>query len=228
MPEREIKHIFFDLDDTLWDFTRNAALTFEFIFRKRALSLVLDDFLEAYRPINEKYWSLYRNREIEVDQLRFLRLSDSFNAIDHQVPEEMIHLLAKDFIEHLIDFNHLFPDALETLQYLFPKYSLHILTNGFSAVQERKIYKANIHNYFKTITASEENGIKKPDPEIFKLALEKAKAFKENSLMIGDNFEADILGAQAVGLKTIYFKTYPQPAFGGIQISKLSELKKLL
>lgn len=228
MLDQELKHIFFDLDDTLWDFTKNSSLAFEFIFQKRELTAPLNEFLKAYKPINEKYWRLYRNQEIQVNELRFLRLSDSFKEMGFSISEEMIYLLVDDFIEHLIDFNHLFPKTIETLQYLFPKYSLHILTNGFSAVQQRKIEKSRLKPYFKTITASEENGIKKPDPEIFKLALQKAKAHKENSLMIGDNFEADILGAQAMGLKTIYFKPERTSDFQGIQIQEIDQLMEIL
>lgn len=228
MKKAEITDIFFDLDDTLWDFKRNAALTFDFIFAKRELSFDLNSFLKVYEVINDKYWKLYRSNKIDREGLRFHRLAESFQQLKWEITHAGINELVDDFKAHLADFNHLLPEAIEVLEYLSPKYKLHILTNGFEEVQRKKLLNSNLYPFFHSITTSEENGIKKPSPEIFELALKKAKTSKENSLMIGDNFEADILGAQAVGLKTIYFQSVKNPDFNGIQISQLNELKKLL
>jgi putative hydrolase of the HAD superfamily len=117
----------------------------------------------------------------------------------------MIHHLSVAYIEHLTTFNHLFDGAFEILDYLQNSYQLHIITNGFEEAQERKMTNANIRDYFKTITNSEMVGVKKPNPKIFNFALDIAKAKAEESMMIGDSLEADIEGANNLGMDVIHF-----------------------
>lgn len=230
LNKEKITDIFFDLDDTLWDFKRNSELTFAHILDKNKLAVPLQDFMTVYRPINEKYWKLYRENQIEKSELRFLRLADAFEGLGISVASEMILQLADDFILHLSDFNHLIPESIEILEYLFPKYKLHILTNGFSAIQVKKMHNAKVHQYFKTMTASDEFEIKKPDPKIFSEALERAGTTTQRSIMIGDNFEADILGAQNFGMKAIYYNPEKETStdYKGIQISALLQLREIL
>lgn len=228
MDKTQLKDIFFDLDNTLWDFNHNSALTFEHLFLKHKIHLELDRFLKAYRPINERYWKLYRNNKIDREELRFFRLADSFEAAKWDISPAEINVLVADFKTYLPTFNHLLPETKETLEYLNERYNLHILTNGFEVVQQKKLRNTNIQHYFKTVTSSEIAGIKKPHPEIFKIALQTAGASKKNSLMIGDNFEADILGAETFGLKTIYFNPTGKNQGDRMQIKSLDELKRLL
>lgn len=231
LNKEEITDIFFDLDDTLWDFKKNSELTFEHILNKNRLTVSLREFMAIYRPINEKYWKLYRENQIKKSELRFLRLADAFEGLGIQVENEMILQLADDFILHLSDFNHLIPESVEILNYLFPKYRLHILTNGFSEIQIKKMHNAQVHQYFKTMTASDEFETKKPDPKIFSRAVERAGATIQNSIMIGDNFEADVLGAQNFGMKAIYYNPenkLPTSDYSGIQISSLLQLREIL
>lgn len=228
MDKTELTDIFFDLDDTLWDFKRNSALTFEHIFLKNNIDLELNSFLKVFVVMSGKYWTLYRNNQIDREGLRFSRLADSFKELKWNISASDINMLTEDFILHLPDFNHLLPQTVETLQYLYPKYKLHILTNGLDAVQQKKLRNSEIYHYFKTVTSSEENGIKKPHPEIFETALEKAGATKRGSLMIGDNWEADIIGAQAFGLKTIYLSAEEDSDDITIRIKSIAELRSLL
>ena len=107
-----------------------------------------------------------------------------------------VNKLADDYIEFLSTYNHLFVNTIEVLEYLKPKYKLHIITNGFEEVQERKMRNANIFNYFKHVVNSEMVGVKKPDAKIFEYALYKAEVTASQSIMIGDDLEADIIGAQ--------------------------------
>jgi putative hydrolase of the HAD superfamily len=123
----------------------------------------------------------------------------------------------------------LFANTIEILEYLSPKYSLHIISNGFEEVQSKKLVKSNILKYFKTVTNGEDIGIKKPHPQIFHLALEKAQTTVNKSIMIGDGYEADIVGAQNVGMEVIYFDTNNMPVETNVnQISELIEIKKYL
>ncbi len=201
----KIKHVFFDLDHTLWDFDKNSGLTFEKIFKINNLDVELSTFLEVYEPINLDYWKLYREEKVTKEALRYGRLKDAFNAININIEDDMINHLSVAYIDHLTTFNHLFDGTLDILNYLKDKYELHIITNGFEEAQERKMDNANIKSYFKTITNSEMVGVKKPNPKIFNFALDSAKASPTESVMIGDSLEADIEGAHSIGMETIYF-----------------------
>jgi len=200
-----IKHVFFDLDHTLWDFDKNSALTFKKIFDLHQVNVDITSFLKVYEPINLKYWKLYREEQIDKASLRYGRLKDAFNALSYSVEDELIHLLSVDYIENLTSFNHLFEGTVDLLNYLHHKYELHVITNGFEEVQLRKMTSSNISHYFKTITNSEMAGVKKPNPIIFHHALKVANAKPNESIMIGDNYEADILGALNVGYDVIFF-----------------------
>ncbi len=201
----KIRHVFFDLDHTLWDFDKNSGLTFEKIFKLNGLEVELSTFLEVYEPINLNYWKLYREEKVTKSALRYGRLKDAFNAINVDVEDDMINHLSVAYIDYLTTFNHLFEGALDILNYLRDKYELHIITNGFEEAQERKMHNSNIRNYFKTITNSEMVGVKKPNPRIFNFALDSANANPDESVMIGDSLEADIEGAHNIGMETIYF-----------------------
>ena len=140
----EIKHIFFDLDHTLWDFEKNSNLTFEQLFKKNKIQLKLDVFLEQYSPINFHYWKLFREDKISKEDLRYGRLKDAFDVLNYSIEDELIHLLSEEYIDVLPFHNHLFEGAIELLEYLHPKYGLHIITNGFEEVQNLKLEKSRI------------------------------------------------------------------------------------
>lgn len=224
-----VTDIFFDLDHTLWDFERNSALTFEKIFSEQRIPVILHDFLEVYIPLNKAYWKLYRENQITQPELRYQRLKKAFDRIGVHVTDEIIEILSQEYVTHLSSFTHLFPNTEEVLDYLEPRYRLHIITNGFQEIQEKKLRKSNIHKYFDYIIDSELAGVKKPDPYIFRLALDKAKIASNKALMIGDNLEADILGAQAVGMQALHFNADKQPNHDiCAMINNLIEIKGLL
>ena len=220
------KHIFFDLDHTLWDFDKNSALTFEKIFALNDLKIDLNSFLEVYVPINFNYWKLYREDKVDKKNLKFARLNDTFKALGIDVSAGVVHKLSDDYITYLSTFNHLFDGTIELLEYLQAKYKLHIITNGFKEAQQAKLNQSNIDHYFLTVTNSEMVGVKKPNPKIFHHALHIANATLENSLMIGDNLEADILGALNIGMDAICFNYHKEVlAPNIIGIDHLLELK---
>lgn len=229
MKTNNITDVFFDLDHTLWDFDRNSALTFDKIFKLNGLMINTDDFLIQYEPINLNYWKLYREEKIDKESLRFGRLNDAFLAIGEKVSKEVILNLSDDYIAHLTTFNHLFDNTINILKYLQEKYVLHIITNGFEEVQHKKLSKSNINQFFTTVTNSEMVGVKKPNPKIFNYALEQANAKVETSIMIGDSYEADILGAQNIGMDTIFFDLRNTNTTNGIKkIDSLIKLKDFL
>jgi len=229
MKIKGITDVFFDLDHTLWDFDKNSALTFGKIFELNNIDINLNDFLSYYEPINLNYWKLYREEKIDKASLRFGRLNDAFSAINISVKKDVINQLSEDYITHLSSFNHLFENTFEILDYLKYNYKLHIITNGFSEVQQDKMKNANINHYFKTVTNSESVGVKKPNPKIFNHALKAANIPVEQALMIGDNYEADILGAINIGMDAIFFGIKNETITPNIkQINNLIHLKKYL
>lgn len=200
-----ITDVFFDLDHTLWDFDKNSALTFDKIFKLNSIEVNILEFLSYYEPINLKYWKLYREEKIEKKALRFSRLNDAFLAMGCQVDEKLIFKLSDDYIEYLTTFNHLFENTFEILDYLNLNYNLHIITNGFEEVQHKKLSSSKIIHYFDTVTNSEMVGVKKPNPKIFNYALNLANTQIDKSVMIGDSYEADIIGAKSIGMDVIFF-----------------------
>lgn len=200
----KIKHVFFDLDHTLWDFEKNSDLTFQKIFAKHNLDIDIIVFLKVYKPLNREFWKLYREEKITKKELRYQRLKTAFDAINYTITDTLINILAEDYINYLADFNNLFEGTLEILEYLSEKYTLHIITNGFQEIQSKKMQNSGIAHYFNAIITSESVGVKKPDPKVFNYALKMAQATVENSIMIGDSIEADILGAMNIGLSAIY------------------------
>lgn len=222
-----VQHIFFDLDHTLWDFDKNSGLAFASIFQKNQIEIELKDFLHAYTPINMDYWKRYRDNLVSKNDLRYGRLKDTFDILKINVTDDTIDRLSIDYIDHLPYHNHLLEGTIEILEYLHPKYRLHIITNGFKEVQHKKMESSGILKYFDTITTSEDVGVKKPDKKIFEAALKNASAKIKESIMIGDNFEADILGAQNFGMPAILYNYYKQefsPDYH--QVLEMKELAK--
>lgn len=228
MINNRVTDVFFDLDHTLWDFDRNSALTFAKIFELNNIDIDIEDFLSFYEPINLHYWKLYREERIDKQSLRFGRLNEAFLQVGKKVNEDTIFKLSEDYITYLTTHNFLFENTHEVLSYLKINYNLHIITNGFEEVQNRKLIKSNINHFFKTVTNSEMVGVKKPNPKIFNYALEKAQTTVETSVMIGDNYEADILGAQNVGMDVILVSVNGDNKNGVKQVTNLMELKKYL
>jgi putative hydrolase of the HAD superfamily len=224
-----VTDVFFDLDHTLWDFEKNSALALETIFKKHKVEVDINQFLLHYVPMNLKYWEWYRNETITQVQLRFGRLKDTFDLLDYEIDDEKVVFLSEEYICYLPQFNHLFDGTIELLDYLKPKYNLHIITNGFQEIQSSKLSNSNIEHYFQTITNSEMAGVKKPNALIFAYALQKANAKKESSIMIGDCMDADVNGALNFGIDAILFNGNNSKTPSNIkQVTHLLDLKKYL
>ncbi len=227
---KHIQHVFFDLDHTLWDFEKNSALTFMRILDEHAVEVSFNSFIETYKPINAHYWKLYREERVSKEKLRYDRLNETFKKLNYKASDTLINTLSEKYIEHLPGFNHLFDGTIELLEYLQEKYELHIITNGFEEVQTLKMQKSGILPYFKEIITSESVGVKKPNPKVFRYALEKANAEPGNSLMIGDNLEADIQGALDCNLSVIHcnFEKEKVTIDNLISVTSLNEIMKYL
>ena len=203
-----IKHIFFDLDRTLWDFEKNSHTTLlQLISHFNLIDKGVDtpeSFIKKYKIHNTKLWGLYREDKIKKEELRskrFLMTLAEYGIDDKNLAEQF----GLAYIKQSPLQTNLFPFSHEVLSYLQNKYTLHIITNGFEEVQYIKLAAADLKQYFDVVVTSEKAGVKKPNTQIFEFALEQANAKAEQSIMIGDDLAVDVLGAEKVGMQGIYF-----------------------
>lgn len=226
---KRIKHVFFDLDHTLWDFETNSDIAFETVFKKHQVKADLQKFLNYYRGINEHYWKLYREEKVTKEEMRLGRLKDTFVKINENFDIQLLEKLSVDYITFLPHHNQLFEGAHEILEHLYVNYKLHIITNGFNEVQYKKLENSDLTKYFDKIITSEDAGVKKPNRIIFEYALEITKAVSSESIMIGDNWEADIMGAKDAGFDVIFCNFNAQPVSENIKsVTNLIEIKRFL
>lgn len=223
-----ITDVFFDLDHTLWDFDKNSSLAFKEVFLNNGIHLSLEDFLKVYIPKNLEFWKLYQEDRISKENLRYLRLKDTFDLLGYKVDDITINKLSDDYLLNLPKNNYLVNNTIEILEYLKPKYQLHIITNGFEEAQKAKLVNSKIDHFFTHVINSDMAGVKKPNPLIFKMALNKAKAMPGNTIMIGDSYEADIIGASNVGMKAIHFEVHKTNVKHNVLIKNLLEIKHYL
>lgn len=227
------KHVFFDLDRTLWDFDAAAKEAFERIYEKYNLKKLgipnAHEFHEVYHPLNEHLWELYREDKItkeHLNQSRFVMPLEHYGIHD----TELANHLSEDYVYWSPRIVRLVPGTMELLEYLKPKYHLHLITNGFQEVQDTKLGESGMKPYFDTLTVSEEVGVKKPNPRIFHHALRKAGASAEESLMIGDEMAVDIEGARQAGIDQILFNPNGKAIDGKptFEVKSLLEIKDIL
>ena len=221
-----IKHLFFDLDHTLWDFEKNSALTFEKIFKIHKIDIDITIFLEKYIPLNIQFWKMYREEKITKEELRYQRLKSAFDAVGYKVSDDKINKLADEYITYLSTFSNVFEGTFEILDYLKPKYQLHIITNGFKEIQYKKLKASKLLPYFSQIITSESVGVKKPDYRIFEHALLVSNAKKDEVIMIGDSIEADIEGALHFGIKAIHCN-FDNQLIANNSFTSINDLKQL-
>lgn len=231
---KNIRHIFFDLDNTLWDHRKNAYLTIKELFSKQDISnkykIDFEEFHTVYHIINERLWEQIRDEEIDKEYLRKHRFYDTFLkfAIDDQT---LADYFEHHFLDEILKYNELVYGALDLLNYLKEKnYKMHIISNGFQEVTERKCILSGIAGYFETITSADSVNIRKPRPEIFEYSLKLAPANKEESILIGDDWIADVKGAQNFGIDVIFFDVLNQnPQEEDLKLIRhLSEVKQYL
>ncbi len=230
---KNYKHIFFDLDHTLWDLERNSAETItELLASYNVDEKVIASkpgFIKEYNKINDALWDQYRLGTIDRKTLRYERFRRVFLFFGIE-DQQLAHDFGNAFVRDSPLKPHLIPGALEVLEHLSGHYTLHIITNGFAEAQEKKIKNAGIAHYFEHIINSEMAGFNKPDPRIFEYSLALAKAGKSESIMVGDHLEADILGAKRAGIDQIYYNPARRPHYEELtyEIIHLKELIDLL
>lgn len=221
--------IFFDLDRTLWDFETNSKVALKEIFGNFKLDKFFkreEVFLDFYTKINHDYWYRYGKGKVTKDELRIGRFMDTLRKV--QVEDAVLAAEIGDYYVSRSPYQTVvFPNAISTLEDLKSQgYKLHIITNGFKEVQFIKLTNSGLINYFDVIVCSEEVGLNKPHPEVFHHALKLAETSVESSVMIGDDFNTDIVGANGVGMHSILFDPHNQHAKRN-QIDKIQDLSEI-
>ncbi|MEQ8548929.1 MAG: YjjG family noncanonical pyrimidine nucleotidase [Cyclobacteriaceae bacterium] len=229
---KNIKHLFFDLDHTLWDYDFNARKVLNEMYDLFQLAentnTSKDGFLKVYFKENAKLWHAYNLGEIDrkhIRDYRFVNVLKACAGSKMDISMEMSH----HFIYHCPRQTRVMDGALMTLDYLRQKYRMSVITNGFDDVQEIKLQLSGLAPYFEEVITSETTGHKKPAKEIYEYALGKVGCSAEEVLMIGDNHTADVQGALSAGIRPIFFN--PGLSYKSaceIQIEQLSELMRLL
>lgn len=202
------KHLFFDLDHTLWDFEANSRQTLLELYNAFQLTdrgiHDFDLFHRNYLLHNDKLWDRYRNGYIKVDELRWKRMW--LTLLDFKLADEpLAREMGIRFLDLLPTRKLLFPYTIEILNYLQSKqYRIHLITNGFEKTQYGKLKSSGLDGYFEAVITSEGSNSLKPHKEIFEYAFQKTGAFPEESIMIGDTIEVDILGAVNAGIDQVH------------------------
>jgi putative hydrolase of the HAD superfamily len=227
------KHIFFDLDHTLWDADTNSAETLKELYHKHALVekgiSSLDEFVDKYIEINEKFWDEYTRGNISKQALRYQRFLLTLKHFGIK-NYDLSYGLTEEYTLLAPHRSALQPYVYDVLDYLGNKYALHILTNGFDEIQHYKMKASKIQNHFKHIITSDKARAKKPSSLMFEYALKLTKANANESIMIGDNLEADIIGARAAGIDQVYYniKNIKHNERVTYEIHSLKELLEIL
>jgi putative hydrolase of the HAD superfamily len=224
-----IKHIFFDLDHTIWDFDRNAEETLHELYEVHQLSTLglisASEFITKYTQNNHSLWAQYHLGLITKEILRAERFHRTFVELGVE-PARIPREFEEDYVRISPTKTNLFEGAQKVLAYLQQKYTLHIISNGFKETTLTKMDRSGLNPYFTNVIISEDVGFNKPDKAVFEYALSKAQATKTESIMIGDSLEADIYGAQNFGIPAIFFNPLKKekPLDVPHQITHLEEL----
>ncbi|GAB3235862.1 YjjG family noncanonical pyrimidine nucleotidase [Algoriphagus aestuariicola] len=227
------QHIFFDLDHTLWDYDRNVSESLSELYHIYGLVNLgiptFEIFFQSFHHVNFQLWDWYNVGKIDKHNLRkerFPRIFSHAGGKSEAIPLDF----EEDFMNRTSAKPHVFPHAKEILTYLRTKYHIHVITNGFNESQDKKMKSAGLDGFFELVVTSETTGHKKPDPRIFKYAMDQLNTGPNACLMIGDNPDSDILGAQRAGIDQVFFNPEGkgillQPTF---EIRHLKDLEDLL
>ena len=229
---KNITDIFFDLDRTLWDFDRNSEAALRHIIESEGLIPQMESFErfhKVYIQQNAHLWKLYGKGKIKKEELRYERFRAALRKFKIR-DEALVRRIGDAYVEISPRQTLLFPNAIETLKELKKMgFTLHIITNGFQEVQHIKLENCGMHAFFDVIVCSEVIGKNKPDPAIFKYAMNEAGALPKDSLMIGDDYHIDVAGALQVGMHAVHFDSEGRNKYNyDWMISNLAHLPEMI
>ncbi|MBC7388960.1 MAG: HAD-IA family hydrolase [Opitutaceae bacterium] len=204
---KKYRHIFFDLDHTLWDFEKNSEETIKEIYNTLDLQSRIEssfDLYKSFEKANRWVWDQYHKDLLGKEAFRSLRFDLALS--EHNIKDEKLSILLSELYLKICPTKpHLLPDSIEVLSFLKKNYFLHLISNGFEEITMQKVETTSLKKFFQTITTPSQSGYKKPHELMFDFAIKKAGCLANESIMIGDDLEADVLGAKRFGMDCIYF-----------------------
>ena len=226
-------HLFFDLDHTLWDFDTNTKEVLGEIYSGMQLARYgipsRESLMDQFHLVNKVLWDQYNRGDIDKDYIRtnrFLRILQNLGVNDRKLCAE----IGDYFLEHNPRRGHVVEGAIEILEYLHKRYTLHILTNGFDSIQEIKMSTSGLAPFFRELITSESSGYRKPHRGFFDFSMQKTSTGAHEVIMIGDNLETDIRGAREAGIDQVYFNPHKRRHTQQVthEIAHLLELRDIL
>ena len=223
----KIRTIFIDLDDTIWDFSANSKVAMRIVYEKYGLQdqCPYDDFIACYMPNNESLWTRYHHGEITKEYLKRERFRRSFEQCGIVCNDPL--QFDYDYLETIVTLKQVVDGAPELLAHLTKRGSVHVLSNGFANLQSRKLKSGGIDKYITKLILSDDIDVTKPDRRLFDYALEQVGGTPETTVMIGDNYDADILGANNAGWHTIFFNrknVVLEPNVADLTVTRLTDI----
>ena len=227
------RNLFIDLDDTVYDFSAASRESFLETYEQLHYERYFDSFeqyLSIYEPYNLELWRIYGEGKITKEELNKRRYSHPLEVVGVQ-DQALADTFCREALGRIPTKGHLVPGAMELLEYLRPKYNLYILSNGFKELQSRKMQTAGIDKYFDALILSEDIGVNKPDCRLYEHAMRKTASEPQESLMIGDMFDTDIVGAANFGMDSMYYNPKGKtghPFAPTYEVRHLLEIKEIL
>lgn len=230
---QKYKNLFIDLDDTIYDFSGASKESFRETYDLLHYDRFFDSFehyLSIYEPYNLELWRIYGEGKITKEELNRRRYSHPLESVG-VFDQQLAATFCREALSRIPTKNKVMPGAIELLEYLRPRYRMFILSNGFTELQSRKMRTAGLDIYFNALILSEEIGVNKPNPELYEYALKKSNSKLEESIMIGDMFDTDIVGAANVGMEQIYYNPKGKQGHSfkpTYEVAHLLEIKDIL
>ena len=227
------KNLFIDLDDTIYDFSGASRESFRETYDLLHYERYFDSFehyLSLYEPYNLELWRIYGEGKITKEELNRRRYSHPLECVGVN-DQQLADTFCREALGRIPTKGPLMPGALELLEYLRPKYNMYILSNGFKELQSRKMRTAGIDGYFDALILSEDIGVNKPNRELYEYALAKTGSKLSESLMIGDMFDTDIVGAANIGMDQMYYNPKEKKGHAftpTYEVTHLLQIKEIL
>ncbi|MCZ7573844.1 MAG: HAD family hydrolase [Ardenticatenaceae bacterium] len=212
-PRATVKAVLFDLDDTLVDHTHSARAGLAAVQRRyRGLHHRPLRALEAiYSDLVEEFHSRVLQGLLTLDEARVARLREFLTRAGERVSEEAIRDAAIAYRDAYHAASRPVPGAVPLLQHLRSFVRIGVVTNHVTAEQQDKLAVCGLAPLIDVLITSEEIGVAKPDPAIFEAALRRLGCDREAAVMVGDSWQADILGAHAAGIRAVWLNRFGLP-----------------
>lgn len=232
----QVKAVFIDLDNTLWDFSSNSEKALHALYLSNGLDRLLPFYVifrEIYETRNSHLWHEYHHGLVSREYLMVERFAHVLRQIGFEGNVEAEGLrLNNEYLDRLATYSALMPGARTMLEYLRGKgYQVNVLSNGFDGIQQRKLQSAGVEHLVDRIILSDHCGVTKPQPGLFEYAMEQCGVVACECVMIGDDPDTDIRGAHEVGWRTIYYNVKNHEPFEGtadVEVSHLDQVRDWL